>query len=92
MVAAIKLDTSWMARAECRIRGISPHVFYVDDEYGKPPDVCGMCIVREDCLEYALANREREGFWGGTNQAQRRSIIRARRNRRNAERASQNVI
>jgi WhiB family redox-sensing transcriptional regulator len=35
--------------------------------------------VREACLEFALANREREGIWGGTTERERRRIHRQRR-------------
>ena len=35
--------------------------------------------MREACLEHALANREREGIWGGTTERERRRIHRQRR-------------
>ena len=82
MVKTAKPDTSWMTDAECRIRGMSAQKFYIDDENGEPPAVCANCLVKDACLEYAIVNREREGFWGGTNQRQRRSITRQRRNQR----------
>jgi WhiB family redox-sensing transcriptional regulator len=31
------------------------------------------------CLEYALANRERDGVWGGATERERRRMIRQRR-------------
>jgi WhiB family redox-sensing transcriptional regulator len=31
------------------------------------------------CLEYALANRERDGVWGGCTERDRRRIVRQRR-------------
>lgn len=27
--------------------------------------ICNMCIVRVPCLDYAIANRETIGVWGG---------------------------
>ncbi len=75
------VDT-WRVSAACR--GLDPQIFYVNDEDGEAPAICGNCNVRPECLEHAITNREKEGFWGGMNQRQRRSIIRARRNARNA--------
>ena len=40
---------------------------------------CARCVVREQCLEYALANDERYGIWGGTSEGDRRKIRRARK-------------
>jgi WhiB family redox-sensing transcriptional regulator len=34
--------------------------------------------VREDCLEYALANGEKFGIWGGMSERERRRVRRAR--------------
>ena len=38
--------------------------------------ICGSCIHREECLEYALDKRIVYGFWGGYTADQRRSINR----------------
>lgn len=40
--------------------------------------VCKGCVVREDCLEYALANGEKFGIWGGLSERERRRIRRQR--------------
>lgn len=37
--------------------------------------VCGRCDVREQCLEFALDNRERFGIWGGVSERKRRKIL-----------------
>ena len=34
--------------------------------------VCQSCEVRAECLEYALANDERFGIWGGLSERERR--------------------
>lgn len=36
--------------------------------------ICGMCDVREECLNYALTNGERFGVWGGMSERERRAI------------------
>jgi len=38
--------------------------------------ICGSCIHRKECLEYALDKRIVYGFWGGYTADQRRSINR----------------
>lgn len=36
--------------------------------------VCKACEVRAECLEYALANDERFGIWGGLSERERRKL------------------
>lgn len=36
--------------------------------------ICGSCEVRVQCLEYALANDERFGIWGGLSERERRKL------------------
>lgn len=36
--------------------------------------VCSTCDVRAECLEYALANDERFGIWGGLSERERRKL------------------
>ena len=40
---------------------------------------CATCPVKVPCLEYALANFEAFGVWGGTSPEERKAIRRARR-------------
>lgn len=39
--------------------------------------ICFVCPVRHECLTAALRNREHFGIWGGTNERDRRGLIRA---------------
>lgn len=73
------MSATWRKHAACR--GIDPDVFYPisDEESGEAKAICDQCAVRESCLEHALANREREGVWGGTTERERRRIHRQRR-------------
>jgi WhiB family transcriptional regulator, redox-sensing transcriptional regulator len=70
---------SWQNRAACR--GVDTNIFFpATDEEAEPAKiVCAACPVREACLEHALADREREGIWGGATERERRRIIRQRR-------------
>jgi WhiB family redox-sensing transcriptional regulator len=39
--------------------------------------ICGICPVREECLDHALMTNERLGMWGGVSEKQRRAHARA---------------
>ncbi len=73
------MNLSWRQHGACR--GVDPDIFYpVSDEEADPAKaICATCPVREPCLEYALANRERDGVWGGATERERRRMIRQRR-------------
>ena len=38
--------------------------------------ICTGCPVRDECLEFALANDERFGIWGGLSERERRKLKR----------------
>ena len=40
--------------------------------------MCRGCIVRSQCLEYALVHSEKFGIWGGMSERERRRIRRQR--------------
>ena len=37
--------------------------------------ICAKCVVREECLEYSIVNKEQFGIWGGLDERERRKII-----------------
>lgn len=41
--------------------------------------VCALCLVRSECLEYALKNSESFGVWGGLSERERRKLRKERR-------------
>ena len=73
------MNLSWRQKGACR--GLDPAIFYPasDDDAGQAKSICAICPVREPCLEYALAHRERDGIWGGATEKERRRMIRQRR-------------
>jgi WhiB family redox-sensing transcriptional regulator len=73
------ITNTWRDKAACR--GLDPDIFYPvsDDDSANAKAICAACPVREACLEYALANRERDGVWGGATERERRRMIRQRR-------------
>lgn len=62
-------------------RGMDPDLFFPDRGESLAPAqaICAECIVADECLEFALANGERFGVWGGTSERERRRIRRRRR-------------
>jgi len=74
------MDLSWRLRGACR--GLDPDVFYPASEAedaAPAKAVCNTCAVQQQCLDFALANRESEGIWGGATEKERRRILRQRR-------------
>ena len=69
---------SWQAFANCL--GVDPDLFFPERGAStkEAKQVCQGCVVREDCLEYALANGEKFGIWGGLSERERRRIRRQR--------------
>lgn len=71
-------DKSWQDLGNCL--GTDPDLFFPERGAStkEAKEVCVGCVVREDCLEYALANGEKFGIWGGLSERERRRIRRQR--------------
>jgi len=71
-------ESSWQLQANCL--GVDPDLFFPERGAStkEAKAVCRGCTVREDCLEYALANGEKFGIWGGLSERERRRIRRQR--------------
>ena len=72
------VDRKWQGQANCM--GVDPDLFFPERGAStrEAKEVCRGCVVREDCLEYALANGEKFGIWGGLSERERRKIRRRR--------------
>ncbi len=79
--------SGWQTAANCL--GVDPDLFFPERGAStkEAKSVCQGCVVREDCLEYALANGEKFGIWGGLSERERRRIRRQRALDRAAEAA-----
>jgi WhiB family redox-sensing transcriptional regulator len=67
-------ELGWQTEALCA--QTDPEAFF-PEKGGSTRDakkVCGACNVRSECLEYALANDERFGIWGGLSERERRRL------------------
>jgi WhiB family redox-sensing transcriptional regulator len=57
--------------------GEDPELFFPAAPAGTRPqtdaakEVCGRCLVRGECLAYALVTCQPDGIWGGTTQDER---------------------
>jgi WhiB family transcriptional regulator, redox-sensing transcriptional regulator len=74
----------WWDLAACR--SADPDLFFpvsaagagrAEIAYAKA--ICARCVIRQQCLGYALASRQEHGIWGGTTEDERRAIRGRRR-------------
>lgn len=77
-----------MDYANCR--GEDPNLFFPKVQsdrarseqyahFSRAVAICNKCMVKDTCLEYAVARPSTEGIWGGTTQRERVDIRRERR-------------
>lgn len=68
----------WQDEANCL--GVDPDLFFPERGAStrEAKEVCRGCVVRLDCLEYALVNGEKFGIWGGLSERERRRLRRQR--------------
>lgn len=71
-------ELRWQDQAACL--GMDPDLFFPERGASTrdAKSICNSCPVRVDCLEYALANGEKFGIWGGMSERERRRIRRMR--------------
>ena len=67
-------SSDWQERALCA--QTDPEAFFPEKggSTREAKKVCLACDVRGECLEYALANDERFGIWGGLSERERRKL------------------
>lgn len=75
-------DEEWQRQAAC-VGEVAP-MFYPPmrterkvvrlAREAKAKAICMECRVRQPCLDFALANNERYGIWGGLNDIERRAL------------------
>ncbi|GAA4964539.1 MAG: WhiB family transcriptional regulator [Streptomycetaceae bacterium] len=67
-------ELTWQERALCA--QTDPESFFPEKggSTREAKKVCFSCEVRDECLEYALANDERFGIWGGLSERERRRL------------------
>ena len=67
-------ETNWRSQAMCA--QTDPEAFFPEKggSTREAKRVCTSCDVRVECLDYALANDERFGIWGGLSERERRRV------------------
>lgn len=72
------LNNPWDKKANCL--GIESELFFPERGAStkEAKEVCKGCVVKEPCLEFALAHTEKFGIWGGTSERERRRLRRQR--------------
>lgn len=72
-------DRQWQDQANCL--GVDPDLFFPERGAStrEAKEVCRGCVVKQDCLEFALANGEKFGIWGGLSERERRKLRRKQR-------------
>ena len=73
---ATEEDDQWQENALCA--QTDPEAFFPEKggSTREAKRICLGCEVRDKCLEYALANDERFGIWGGLSERERRRLKR----------------
>ena len=81
-------DYGWQDNALCA--ETDPEAFYRDDgqHLATARVICGLCPVREQCLNFAITHYERGGMWGGMTQDERDAENYRRRRRAMRARAA----
>lgn len=71
-------EVGWQDQANCM--GVDPDLFFPERGAStrEAKEVCRGCVVRQECLEYALDHSEKFGIWGGMSERERRRLRRAR--------------
>jgi WhiB family redox-sensing transcriptional regulator len=83
-------DEAWRYDAVCKNLGeLGAQIFFPpayherteekQERESVAKEICWGCPARTECLDYALKNGENNGVWGGTNEAERRRILRQRK-------------
>lgn len=74
-------DAAWADHAACRGADIELFFSLEEEDQQRALEHCRVCPVQEQCLRYAIENREMYGIWGGMTESERRAIIRDMRRR-----------
>ncbi|MEU3795814.1 WhiB family transcriptional regulator [Streptomyces fructofermentans] len=71
------MSNHWITRAACR--GLPPNLmFATGGGQQKSKRICEHCLVRTECLAFALDERIEHGVWGGMTDRERRALLHRR--------------
>ena len=71
-------DLAWHDGANCK--GANADLFFPERGASTrtAKTICRECLVREECLEFAITTGEKFGIWGGMSERERRRVRRER--------------
>lgn len=71
----VEVDLSWYADALCA--ETDPEAFFPEKggSTREAKAVCAECLVRAECLDFALDTFQRFGIWGGCSERERRKLL-----------------
>jgi len=70
-------ERPWAVYSACR--EAEPEIFFASTRADERAAlaVCDACAVADQCLDFAIETRERFGVWGGTNERERRRMLKS---------------
>jgi WhiB family redox-sensing transcriptional regulator len=85
---------NWRSAAACQ--SADPDLFFpisssgpAEQQIARAKRICANCVVRRECLEYAVTHEQVYGIWGGTTAEDRQ---RDRRRKRRAAAAAKRTV
>ena len=83
-------NTEWMDDAICK--GMGCEYFFPIETKGDTAKlnnaivkaICEQCIVRHECLDYALDTNQKFGIWGGLTESERSNLSQSSKDKRPA--------
>lgn len=81
MLLEVLRPPAWIRDALCTEPAYQSTEFFPERGASSEPAraVCKRCLVREECLDWATAQRIPDGIWGGLDAPERRERLRTRR-------------
>lgn len=76
-VDASSRDLRWQSEALCAETNIEAFHPEKGGSAMAAKAICARCDVRQQCLDYAMANDEPDGIWGGLSVTERRRLRRS---------------
>ncbi len=75
----LTITTDWRQMAACR--DSEPTLFFpvgstgpALDQIAAAKEICVSCVVKDECLQYALETNQEAGVWGGYAEDERRRL------------------
>jgi len=74
----VRMNDSWRQKALCKISKTQIDFFSEDKHSIKmAKSTCQRCVVADECLIFAVQNKEKFGVWGGFTPRERNKITRS---------------